>query len=102
MTAYLIAEIDVTDLKAYEPYKTAASAAITRHGGKYVARGGKSRIGRIPGGDLSAQEGLGRQPALYRRGAVAGPVFRAAKAPPCRQGGVRTSVPPLLSSPNRT
>jgi uncharacterized protein (DUF1330 family) len=42
MTAYLIAEIDVTDLKAYEPYKTAASAAITRHGGKYVARGGKT------------------------------------------------------------
>jgi uncharacterized protein (DUF1330 family) len=42
MTAYLIAEIDVTDLKAYEPYKTAASAAIARHGGKYIARGGKT------------------------------------------------------------
>jgi uncharacterized protein (DUF1330 family) len=42
MTAYLIAEIDVTDPKAYEPYKTAASAAIARYGGKYIARGGKT------------------------------------------------------------
>ncbi|HXM85348.1 MAG TPA: DUF1330 domain-containing protein [Stellaceae bacterium] len=42
MTAYLISEIDVTDPKAYEPYKTAASAAIARHGGKYIVRGGKT------------------------------------------------------------
>ncbi len=42
MTAYLVAEIDVTDLAAYEPYKKAASESITRHGGKYIARGGKT------------------------------------------------------------
>ncbi len=42
MTAYLIAEIDVTDAAAYEPYKKAASEAIARHGGKYIARGGKT------------------------------------------------------------
>jgi uncharacterized protein (DUF1330 family) len=42
MTAYLVAEIDVTDLAAYEPYKKAASESIARHGGKFVARGGKT------------------------------------------------------------
>ena len=42
MVAYLIAEIDVTDAAAYEPYKKAASESIARHGGKYIARGGKT------------------------------------------------------------
>jgi uncharacterized protein (DUF1330 family) len=42
MVAYLIAEIDVTDAVAYEPYKKAASESIARHGGKYIARGGKT------------------------------------------------------------
>ncbi len=42
MTAYLVAEIDVTDAAAYEPYKKAASESIARHGGKYIARGGKT------------------------------------------------------------
>ena len=42
MTAYFIAEIDVNDPAAYEPYKKAASEAIARHGGKYIVRGGKS------------------------------------------------------------
>jgi len=42
MTAYLISEIDVTDSKAYEPYKKAAGESIAKHGGKYVVRGGKS------------------------------------------------------------
>ena len=42
MPAYLIVEIDVTDPAAYEPYKKAASESIARHGGKYIARGGKT------------------------------------------------------------
>jgi uncharacterized protein (DUF1330 family) len=42
MVAYLIAQIDVTDPKAYEAYRPLAAAAIERHGGKYVVRGGKT------------------------------------------------------------
>ena len=42
MTAYMIAEMDVTDAAAYEAYKAAASEIITRYGGRYVARGGPS------------------------------------------------------------
>jgi uncharacterized protein (DUF1330 family) len=42
MTAYILAEIDVTDPARYEAYKTAAPAAIARHGGRYIARGGEA------------------------------------------------------------
>jgi uncharacterized protein (DUF1330 family) len=42
MAAYLIAEVDVTDTKAYEGYRPLAAASIARHGGKYVVRGGRT------------------------------------------------------------
>ena len=42
MAAYLIAEVEVTDAKAYEGYRPLAAASIARHGGKYVVRGGRS------------------------------------------------------------
>ncbi|HVY59914.1 MAG TPA: DUF1330 domain-containing protein [Xanthobacteraceae bacterium] len=42
MTAYMIAEMDVTDPAAYERYKQAASDVIARYGGRYVVRGGEA------------------------------------------------------------
>ena len=42
MPAYLIAEVDVTNPTAYEEYKKLAPAAIARHGGRYLVRGGAS------------------------------------------------------------
>jgi len=42
MAAYLIAQVEVTDPKAYEAYRPLAAASIARHGGKYVVRGGKT------------------------------------------------------------
>ena len=42
MPAFIVAEIDVTDAKGYEPYKVMAQESIARHGGKYIARGGKT------------------------------------------------------------
>lgn len=41
MPAYLIAEIEVTDPSAYEPYKALTPAAIARYGGRFIVRGGK-------------------------------------------------------------
>ena len=43
MAAYLIAEVDVTDAKAYEGYRPLAAASIARHGGKYIVRGGRTQ-----------------------------------------------------------
>jgi uncharacterized protein (DUF1330 family) len=41
MSAYVIAEIDITDPAAYEDYRRQVPAVIARYGGKYVVRGGK-------------------------------------------------------------
>ena len=40
MKGYIVANVDVTDTDAYEPYKAQALAIITRHGGRYLVRGG--------------------------------------------------------------
>jgi uncharacterized protein (DUF1330 family) len=42
MTAYVIVDIDVHDPVGYEEYKKLAPAAVTFHGGKYIARGGRT------------------------------------------------------------
>ena len=44
MTAYVIFDINVTDPEGYEDYKKLAPPAISKYGGKYIARGGKSEI----------------------------------------------------------
>lgn len=41
MKAYLISDVRVKDASAMETYKTRASAAIAKHGGRYLARRGK-------------------------------------------------------------
>lgn len=40
MTAYLIADITVTDQTAYDRYRAAVPAVIAAHGGRYIVRGG--------------------------------------------------------------
>jgi len=40
MTAYVIAEVQVTDSAAYEPYRPLAAASIARFSGRFVVRGG--------------------------------------------------------------
>jgi uncharacterized protein (DUF1330 family) len=42
MAAYIIADVDVKDAEAYEPYKQAA--AIAQYGGRYLVRGGKHEV----------------------------------------------------------
>ena len=42
MPAYVIADIDVRDPALYERYKALAPPAIAAHGGRYLARGGRT------------------------------------------------------------
>jgi uncharacterized protein (DUF1330 family) len=42
MTAYVIAEIDVTDGDAYKVYEQARADSVVRHGGRFLAQGGRS------------------------------------------------------------
>ncbi len=44
MTAYIIADINVTDAVGYAPYREAAQKSIAAHGGRYVARGGAVEV----------------------------------------------------------
>src|ERR1700757_2215320 len=41
MTAYLIADIQVTDPTAYDQYRPLAAASVARFGGRFIVRGGK-------------------------------------------------------------
>lgn len=40
MAAYLIAEVEITDPKAYEEYRKIVPGTIAQYGGRYLVRGG--------------------------------------------------------------
>ncbi len=40
MAAYLIADVNVADLAAYEDYRSRVPAVIEQYGGRYLVRGG--------------------------------------------------------------
>ena len=40
MAAYVIVDIDVTDVQGFEEYKRLAQHAVAAYGGRYLARGG--------------------------------------------------------------
>ena len=40
MPAYLIADIEITNPEGYAAYRPLASASVTKHGGRFIARGG--------------------------------------------------------------
>ena len=40
MAAYIIGEFEVTDPATYETYRPLAAAAVAKHGGRYLVRGG--------------------------------------------------------------
>jgi len=44
MSAYVIVDVHVTDPARYEGYKPLAAAAVTAHGGRYLARGGAVEV----------------------------------------------------------
>jgi uncharacterized protein (DUF1330 family) len=41
MSAYIIADIQVTDPVAYADYRPLAAASVARFGGRFIVRGGK-------------------------------------------------------------
>jgi uncharacterized protein (DUF1330 family) len=42
MAAYVIVQVTVTNPAKYDEYKPLAAAAVEKHGGKYIVRGGKA------------------------------------------------------------
>lgn len=50
MSAYAIAQVEVTDADAYAKYMAAVPATIDQYGGRYIARGGDIEVvsGTLP------------------------------------------------------
>jgi uncharacterized protein (DUF1330 family) len=48
MPAYFIAEVEVANQDAYEPYRAAVPATLAQYGGRFVVRGGPCEL--IEGG----------------------------------------------------
>jgi uncharacterized protein (DUF1330 family) len=44
VTAYIIVDIEVRDPEGYEEYKRAAAPTLASYGGRYVVRGGATRV----------------------------------------------------------
>jgi uncharacterized protein (DUF1330 family) len=44
MSAYIVVDCEVTDPVRYEDYKKLAQTAIAKHGGRYLVRGGETKI----------------------------------------------------------
>ncbi|KRD53315.1 MULTISPECIES: DUF1330 domain-containing protein [Sinorhizobium/Ensifer group] len=44
MAAYLIADVDITDAATFEEYKREVPATEARYGGRYLGRGGATRV----------------------------------------------------------
>lgn len=44
MPAYLIAEHIITDAAKFDEYRTKVAPLITRHGGRYLTKGGSHRL----------------------------------------------------------
>lgn len=44
MTAYVLADIDVTDPARYEDYKALAGPSVEQYGGRYAVRGGTVQV----------------------------------------------------------
>ncbi len=44
MSAYVLVDCDVTDPVRYEEYRKLAPAAIAKYGGRYLVRGGATKV----------------------------------------------------------
>ena len=44
MSAYVLVDCDVTDPMRYEEYRKLAPAAIAKYGGRYLVRGGATKV----------------------------------------------------------
>ena len=44
MAVYVIVNIDIKDLPAYDAYRTGVPPMVKKHGGEYLARGGATEV----------------------------------------------------------
>ena len=64
MSAYLIADIEVTNPDAYEEYRAKAPAVIAAYGGRYLVRGGACEV--LEGGGRSGRRVVLEFPSMEK------------------------------------
>jgi Domain of unknown function (DUF1330) len=74
---YIIADIQVTDPAAYEPYRPLAAASIARFGGRFTVRGGPVEL--LEGGP-QPESGSWSSNSRTRRRPAAGTIRRNIRA----------------------
>ena len=62
MAAYVIAEIEITDPATYEDYRKQVLAVVTKYGGRFIARGGRTET--LEGGPSAKRVVLLEFPSL--------------------------------------
>ncbi len=89
MSAYVVADCEVTDPVRYESYKKLAQAAVAKHGGRYIVRGGETTVleGEWQPHRIVVLEFP--SPSAVRR-FYASPEYRAARAE--REGAARMNM----------
>jgi uncharacterized protein (DUF1330 family) len=89
MAAYLVVDCKVTDASRYEDYKRLAQAAIARHGGHYLVRGGETVV--LEGGWHPNRVVVVEFPSLQQaRAFYDSPEYAAARV--ARQGAAQMSM----------
>ena len=79
MPAYIVVDGEVTDPARYEAYKKLAQAAIAKHGGRYLVRGGETTCSRA-NGSRGASSSLEFPSADAIRRFYDSPEYQAARA----------------------
>jgi uncharacterized protein (DUF1330 family) len=89
MTAYLVADIEIHDEKAYEEYRRRVPAIIAQYGGRYLVRGSRCEVLE---GEWRPQRGIVIEfPSIdAARRFLASPEYRPLRA--IRQRAARTSL----------
>ena len=69
MPAYILVDCEVTDPVRYEQYRQLTPAAIARHGGRFLVRGGATEVLEGDWQPRSAREGAARMNMIVVAGA---------------------------------
>jgi len=89
MTAYLIADIEIHDEKAYEQYRRRVPAIIAQYGGRYLVRGSNAEV--LEGAYKPARGIVIEFPSMdAAKRFLASPEYRPLRA--IRQGCARTNL----------
>jgi hypothetical protein len=92
MPAYFVAEIEITNTTAMDPYRAAVPATIEQYGGRFLTRGGATEL--VEGGPEPNASSSSNSPTKRRSSAG---TIRPNTRRPCRAGSTTQTDAPSSS-----